>query len=154
TNLSIASGVTALAQPVAGAPDAAPAAVAVPALQGTTWLPATGPSLNWAIRPGTTLVIDAGASQEAARGLAGNPKRDPPPLTALLTKPHAAGAPVALASVPGAPPVFLRPAAVSGPPGALTVRLPVDAARSGPATLAGQYDGIPWEVRPGTALLF
>src|SRR5262249_36167056 len=60
--------------------------------------------------------------------------------------------------VPGEPPVFWQPLAVEGAsplvvPQPLTVLLAVDTARSNAAVLAGQYEGMPWTIRPGTKLI-
>jgi hypothetical protein len=163
TGLSIASGVASLEQRVKGSP--APQTVPVSALGGTTPLPLTGPALTWGIKPGTTLVVDTGANQESVRVVAVDAGSRPPTLTAAFTRPHAAGASLALADVAGAPPVFLKPLATEGPdplpqpPYApqplypVVVRLPVNPRRSSTAVLAGEYEGIPWTIRPGTKLL-
>jgi hypothetical protein len=128
-------------------------------------LPVAGPAISWSIEAGTTLVVDTGAAQEAVQVLAVNPLADPPTVTAVFTKAHAAGAPLSLANTPGAPPVFLKPVAVEGPdpwpqppyvprpPYTVTVRLPVDPSRSDGTTLAGEYDGIAWTIRPGARLI-
>jgi hypothetical protein len=164
TNLSVASCVTSLAQPLAAAPGARQT-VAVNALGGTTPLPLGGPDVRWGIRAGTRLVVDTGANQEAVEVLAVNPGVPRPTITAVFTRPHPAGAPISLADTPGAPPVFLKPVAVRGPdpvpvppyapqpPYPLTVTVEVDPSRSNATTLAGSYDGIPWHIRPGTKLL-
>ncbi len=163
TNLSIASDVAALVQPVP--PTGLPWTVAVTAVAGTTPLALTGPAVPWSIRPGSVLVVDVGANQESVEVLAVNPTNNPPLLTAVFARPHAAGASIALADTPGAPPVFLKPLAVVGPdplpvppyvpppPYPVAVTVAVDAAQSGPAVLAGRYDNVPWKIHPGTRLL-
>jgi hypothetical protein len=168
TNLSIASCVSALAASVPPPPPAplpvSAQTVPVSALSGTLALWGGGPGIPWDIRPGTALVVGAGADQETVQVLAVDTRR-PPTLTAVFTKAHATGAALSLANVPGAPPVFLEPLAVARPdplpvppyvpplPYAVTVRLAVDPKRSSAAVLAGRYEGIPWEVRPGTPLI-
>ncbi len=157
TNLSVASWVAALREPVTPGPTM----VAVSALSGTTELAATGPNLSWKIEPGTTLVADVGPNQEVVEVL--DVIAQPPAIVAVFTKPHAANTPISLANVPGAPPVFLKPSKVlapTAPSRTYTVTLPVDpelsdpAARAAaPAFLAGVYDGIPWKVQAGTKLL-
>jgi hypothetical protein len=164
TNLSIASCVTSLAQPVAAPPWPHPIplpaqTIAVGELRGTVAQPVTEPGLAWRIRVGSTLVIDTGANQEAVTVLAVNPRRHPPTVTAVFTRAHAAGAPVSLADNPGAPPVFLKPLAVTAPgllpqlPTTAALTLSVDPVRSSTAALAGSYDGIPWVIRPGARLI-
>src|SRR5262249_23268721 len=146
-----------LAQPVPAAWP--PQTVAVSALAGTTPLPLTGPAVSWAVRPGSVLVVDVGANQEAVKVLAVNPGASPPTLTAVFTRPHAAGARLSLADTPGAPPVFLKPLAVTGPdplpvpPYPVTVTVGVDVAQSSSTTLAGKYDVTPWRLQPGTTLI-
>src|SRR5206468_774281 len=120
---------------------------------------------TWNLDAGATLVIDTGANQEVVRVLAVNPFARPPTITAVFTRPHAAGAPVSLANSPGAAPVFLKPLAVTGPdplplwpylpqpPYLIRVTLRIDPAQSSAAALAGEYDGIPWVIRPGATLL-
>jgi hypothetical protein len=139
--------------------------VAVSALTAITSLPLGGPEISWKIQAGTRLVIDTGTNQETVEVLAVNPGATPPTITAVFTRPHAAGAPISLADVPGAPPVFLRPVAVRGPapvpqppyvpplPYPVTVTVAVDRSISNATTLAGSYEGIPWQIRPGTKLL-
>jgi hypothetical protein len=171
TNLSIASCVTTLAQPVAVPPlpphpsPVPPVKVAVGRLTGSTSLPLGGPALPWNIRAGTTLVVDTGANQETVEVLAVEAGATPPRIKAAFTRPHPAGAAVSLANTPGAPPVFLKPVAVGRPappavppyvlqpPYPLAVTLEVDPSRSSNSVLAGTYDGIPWGIRPGTPLL-
>jgi hypothetical protein len=78
----------------------------------------------------------------------------PPTLTAVFTRPHAADAAISLANTPGAPPVFLKAVGVATPdPVTVTVSLAVDPSRSDGTKLAGDYDGIPWDIRPGTRLI-
>jgi hypothetical protein len=164
TNLSIASCVSELLQPVPAPPPApylvSPRTVPVRALRGPTTLSLTGPTLDWAIRPGSTLVIDVGAAQETVLVLAVNDRANPPMFTAAFSRAHAAGAAVALADTPGAPPVFLKPVAVtrlptsgSAPPYDLAVTVTVDPRRSSSQVLAGEYEGVPWRLEPGTPLL-
>ncbi|MCI0461853.1 MAG: hypothetical protein L0Z62_33295 [Gemmataceae bacterium] len=170
TNLSIASCLASLAGPIVPPPppdhlDAGPRTVAVSALHGFTTLPLTGPRISWRIQAGTTLVVDTGANQEVVQVLAVNALGTPPTLTAVFTKPHALGTPLALAHLPGAPPVFLKPITVLGPeplpgppyvpqpPYPITVRVAVNPRRSNATTLAGEYDGIPWTIQAGTKLL-
>jgi hypothetical protein len=162
TNLSVASFVTGLGQAVGPSP--LPSTVAVNALSGTLPLTAAGPGIPWQIVPGTPVVVGAGAEQETVEVVAVG-TRTRPTITAIFTKPHAAGTPLSLANVPGAPPVFLKPLAVEGPapragppyvpplPYALTIRFTVDPSRSSAGVLGGRYDGIPWQIRPGTPLL-
>src|SRR5262249_52240937 len=100
-----------------------------------------------------------GGKEEGGEGLAVNAGANPPTIPAVFTRPHPADAPVSLANVPGAPPVFLKPVAVTRPdpvvplPYPIEVRVPVDPSRSNDATLAGEYDGIPWTVRAGAKLI-
>ncbi len=153
TNLSIASNVAALAWPVTPLPPA-PVTVPVTALGGTTPLPVSGPGIPWTTQPGSTLAVDTGRNQETVTVLAVNPASQPPTLTAVFTRPHALGAPLALANLPGEAPVFLKPA-VAGPDprsGQMVVQVAVDPARSDTIQLAGDYDGSPWRVRPGATL--
>jgi hypothetical protein len=169
SNLSIASCVTTLARPVPPPPPAprplVQRAVPLAALSGKLSLPQNGEVIPWRIDVGTVLVVDAGAEQETVEVRAVNATSKPPTITAAFAKPHAAGAAVSLANVPGAPPVLLKPLAVEGPeptpmppyvpqlPYSLTVRLAVDPASSNATTLAGWYDGIPWTVRAGSPLV-
>jgi hypothetical protein len=169
TNLSIASCVAGLVLPVAPPLPAPlpvpPQTVPVGALAGTLPLWAGGPGVPWRIVPGTALVVGAGAEQETVEVLAVDAQTLPPTLTAVFAKAHPAGAALALANVPGAPPVFLKPLAVAGPdplplppyapqlPYVVTVQVAVDPARSSARALGGRYEGIPWEVRTGTPLI-
>jgi hypothetical protein len=136
-----------------------PQTVEVSALGGLTPVPVTEPGIAWSIDAGTTLVIDTGANQEAVSVLAVNPHANPPTVAAVFTRPHPAGAPISLADVPGAPPILLKPVAVTRAASfpqtssSLTVTLAVDPGQSNAATLAGRYDGIPWTIRPGAKLI-
>jgi hypothetical protein len=119
----------------------------------------TGPGIPWRIQAGSTLVVDTGADQESVAVLAVNSGANPPTVTAVFTRPHAAGAPVSLANTPGAPPIFLKPVSVAGPgplpqpPYPVTVQVAVDPLRSDATILAGEYDGFSWTIRPGTKLI-
>lgn len=169
TNLSIASCVTALRDPVPAPPPAPTPLVAqtlrIEALEGTLPAPAGGPGIDWKIAPGTLLVVDAGADQETVEVVAVNSISKPPTIRAVFTKAHAAGAAVSLAGVPGLPPVFLQPRSVTGPavpmvppfrtalPYRLTVQLAVDPNRSDRTTFVGQDGATPWALQPGSALI-
>jgi hypothetical protein len=168
SNLSIASCAAALGAVPPPPPAPLPVtsqAVPVSALRGTLPLWPSGPAVPWEIGPGTALVVGAGAEQETVEVLAVDARLQPPQLTAAFTKAHAAGTALSLANVPGAPPVFLQPLAVQGPdplpappyvpplPYAVTVRQAVDPARSSAMALAGRYESIPWEIKPGTPLI-
>jgi hypothetical protein len=103
--------------------------------------------------------VGTGADQESVAVLAVNPRSSPPTITAVFTRPHAAGAPISLANTPGPPPIFLKPISVAGqapwlqPPYPIAVQVEVDPSRSDATTLAGQYDGLSWAIRPGTKLI-
>ena len=111
----IASCAAALAQPVPGAGGPQRLTVPVTALSGTVPLADGTPAIPWRIDVGTLLVVDAGADQETVEVLGLDSRKAPPTVSAVFTKPHAAGAALSLANVAGAPPVFLRPLAVDGP---------------------------------------
>src|SRR5262249_6077786 len=102
TNLSIASCVAALERPLPPPPPTPlpllPATVPVSALRGP--LPAGGGG-TWKIEPGTVLVVDAGAGQETVVVQAVDAQSRTPTITAVFTKPHAVGAALSLANVPG-----------------------------------------------------
>jgi hypothetical protein len=163
TSLSLASCIAELLQPVPPPPPAPyevpPRTVPLSAVRGPTNLSLTGPALYWALRAGSTLVVDVGADQETVQVVAVDARATPPTVTAIFNRSHPAGAPISLADTPGAPPVFLKPVAVARPPAAtrppypLTVTVTVDPGRSSAQVLAGEYDGVPWRIEPGTPLV-
>lgn len=157
TNLSIATNVTtltdAIAPEVPGHPIAfEPLSVPISALRGTTELAATGPSLAWEITAGSVLVVDVGPNQEVVR--VQDVQENPRTITAAFTRPHEASAPISLANMPGAPPIFVKPLRIEvTAPAVYRVTVAVDPDASGRGTLAGEYDGIPWKLRPATRLV-
>ena len=160
TNLSVASFVVSLTRAVDVVPGV-PTVVDVPvsAAGATTRLSMTGPEVTWAIRPGTVLVVDAGADQEVVEVLAAEERNGVPWVRAAFSRPHRAGAALSLAATAGAPPVFLKALAVTrpdptpAPPHTIEITVPVNRTRGDASVLAGEYDGVPWAVRPGTKLL-
>src|SRR5262249_25633985 len=151
TNLTIASCVAFLDQ-VAAAP--LPQTVAVSALSGTL-VPLAGSPIPWRIEPGSRLVVDVGTNQECVEVSEVDRRTVPPTITAVFSRSHAAGAAISLPNVPGPPPVFLKPMSVRRPDPLLPfldVQVGLDPRRRNPSALAGQYDGIPWSIGPGTPL--
>src|SRR5207245_5398942 len=117
TNLSIASCVASLVQPVEVSTPRHPAplprqTVHLRQVTGATPFSVTGLGIPWKIEAGTTLVVDSGANQASVQVLEVNPKANPPTITAAFAKSHAVGAAISLGSTPGEPPLFLKPLAV------------------------------------------
>src|SRR5262249_1298189 len=118
-----------------------------------------GAGIPFSIRVGSTLVVDVGENQESVQVTAVDARAKPPTVTAVFTKPHAAGAPVSLAETPGEPPVCPKPVAGAGldafrePPYPITVRVAVYPGASTSKTLVGEYNGIRWKLQPGAKLL-
>ena len=149
TNLSVASSVATLTAAVLQ-PSPQPQTIPVSAVNGVTELAATGPSIRWEIKPGDSLVLGAGATQEIVEVLEVSPA---PAIKAVFTRPHAVGTPLSLTNTPGAPPIFLKPLKMEPTDSGYTITVAIVPSRSTTGqTLGGDYDGIPWTLRENTRL--
>ncbi len=111
-----------------------------------------------AVQAGSTLIVDVGERQETIAVIGRNGNQ----ISAVFTKPHSARCPISLPSVPGEAPFFLKSVAVTPfvtPPAQNTtnqfwVKVPVQRYQNTPFQLmAGEYDGLEWEIRPGSTSL-